>query len=124
MNVHAVLEFKVHRLLPMVWFVLGILNLGLGIWSGGFFRFVFAALCGGLGTLMWTRPLVMLTTDSLEMLSLLGSRGRVVSYEPHQISIRGKSIFIGEKKVLSTWWTDCDIQEVRSFLAVHLGTPP
>lgn len=106
--------------MPIFWFILGILNLGFAIWAGAFSRVIFVALCWGLGYLMWTRPLSILTTNTIEMKSLLGSTGKVHPYQPAQLSIKDKSIYIDDRKILSTWWTDMDMEQVSHFIEVNL----
>lgn len=69
-----------------------------------------------LSIFMLTRPIALITSDSIQMKNLLGMTLKVYYYTPDNIVITNNSIIINNKKVLSTWLTDINIKQVRELI--------
>jgi uncharacterized membrane protein len=66
--------------------------------------------------LMLTRNIAIITPHEIQMLNLLGMTVKTYSYTPDQIVITNNSIYVNDKKVISTMWADINIKQVREFV--------
>jgi hypothetical protein len=66
--------------------------------------------------LMLTRPAISITPNEIQMKNLWGMVVKTYPYTRDRISLRNNSVYVGEKKVFSTWWADCNVKAIETFL--------
>lgn len=65
---------------------------------------------------MLIRPTIVITQSTIQMKNLLGMTVKEHPYLPEQLSIRSGNVFVNEKKIFATWWTDTNTRQLRAFL--------
>lgn len=111
----AQLQIKYKKIFPIFLLICSLFILYVTLVVGFTTNSVLGFLFLPLSILMLTRNLVTITPTEIEMKNLLGFTLKTYPYTPGQVSIRNNSIYVNDKKVFSTWWTDVNIRQLRAF---------
>jgi membrane-bound ClpP family serine protease len=115
MNQPSDLQVKYKKIFPILILVCSIFILCVSLLTGFTPNTITGLILLLLGLLMLTRTVAVITPNEIQMMNLLGMTVKVYSYTPDQIVVTNNSIYVNDKKVISGWWTDINIQEVKAF---------
>ncbi|MFK7804998.1 MAG: hypothetical protein AB8G95_25420 [Anaerolineae bacterium] len=66
--------------------------------------------------LMLTRPIVVMTPNSVEWRNLIGRTAKTVSYKPDSIEVKENRVFIDGHKQLNMWMFNINADTVSKYL--------
>lgn len=115
MNRTSNLEIKYKKIFPIFMLICSLFILYVSLLTGFSANTITGLILLLLSLLMLTRTVAVITQQEIQMLNLLGMIIKRYSYTPDQIVITNNSIYVNDKKVISLWWTDINIKEVKEF---------
>ncbi|AFY35188.1 hypothetical protein [Calothrix sp. PCC 7507] len=116
MNYLTHLEIKYKKILPIFMLICSMFILYVSFLVGFSVNTITSLILLVVSVLMLTRNLAVITPNEIQMMNLLGTTVKRYSFTPEQIVITNNDVYIDGKKILSTWWADINIKEVRKFL--------
>jgi hypothetical protein len=69
-----------------------------------------------ISILMLTRPIAVITPNTIQMMNLMGMTVNNYHYNHENIAITNNSILVGNKKVISNWWADINMKQARELM--------
>ncbi|AUS99474.1 hypothetical protein CLI64_03190 [Nostoc sp. CENA543] len=115
MNQPSELEVKYKKMYPIFILICSILILYTSLLVGFSLNTITGLILLLVSLLMLTRTVAVITQNEIQMRNLLGMTVKVYSYTPDQIVVANNNIYVNDKKVISGWWADINIQEVKAF---------
>ncbi|HIK05121.1 MAG TPA: hypothetical protein IGS40_10455 [Trichormus sp. M33_DOE_039] len=115
MNQPPDLQVKYKKIFPILMLICSIFILYVSLLTGFSLNTITGLILLLLGLLMLTRTVAVITQNEIQMMNLLGMTVKVYSYTPDQIVVANNCIYVDGKKVISGWWADINIQEVKAF---------
>lgn len=115
MNQPSNLQVKYKKIFPILMLICSIFILYVSLLTGFSLNTITGLILLLLGLLMLTRTVAVITQNEIQMMNLLGMTVKVYSYTPDQIVVANNRIYVDGKTVISGWWADINIQEVKEF---------
>lgn len=115
MNQTSYWQVKYKKIFPILMLICSIFILYVSLLTGFSLNTITGLILLLLGLLMLTRTVAVITQNEIQMMNLLGMTVKVYSYTPDQIVVANNCIYVDGKKVISGWWADINIQEVKAF---------
>ncbi|BAZ41913.1 hypothetical protein NIES4101_78810 [Calothrix sp. NIES-4101] len=112
---HSNIEIKYKKALPVFLFLCSVFIFYVSSVAGFSLNTITGVILLILSMLMLTRPVVIITSNNIQMMNLLGITVKNYPYIPEQILIQDKSIYVDGKKVISSLWLDVNLKEVKEF---------
>ena len=106
------LKIKYKKVFPIFFLVCSIFILYAALVVGFTINTITGLIHLQLSVLMLTRSVVVITSNMIQMKNLLGMTVKEYPYTPEQVLIRNNSVFVTDKKIFSTWWTDTNVRRL------------
>lgn len=115
------LEIKYTPVFPALLLVSSLITLWASTLTGVTANTVLAILLILLSILMFTRPIVVLNTDSVEQRNLIGRVVKSFPFRTHAPVIRGNALYCGGTKICPQWMINTKLSTIEQFIKA-LGT--
>jgi hypothetical protein len=68
---------------------------------------------------MLMQNIIIITPDTILIKNLLGLKIKNYSYTNEQLKVKKKGVYINQKKIFSTWYTNTNHQKLKAYFSAR-----
>lgn len=119
MSENADLKIKYSKVVPIIILLCSLLTIYVALVAGFSINTFLGLILLLVSVGMLTRNIIIIKPNQILIKNLLGMTVKSYSYTPEQIEVKKNSVYVNQKKVFSTWYTNSNSKKIKAYFLKH-----